>query len=194
MSILTSIAAAQSRPQQNQTRQNSLFGGNGNTSQDRVEAQIWLNVGYEVEVEPGVKRFINLPLGLAIDTMQEMPERGQNADWLALVKARNAFLRTIQKLSQDLAPGQEEYLPEEIVLKIRRIDNKVVIEDNPLVLDLEGIWKKRAEENQRKAEEARIAAEAEAEAQRLQVEKEAAAQSGIPPLTLGRKQKSSDAA
>jgi hypothetical protein len=194
MSILTSIAAAQTRPQQTQTRQNSLFGGNNGQNQDRVEAQIWLNVGYEVEVEPGVKRFINLPLGLAIDTMQEMPERGQNADWLALVKARNAFLRTIQKLSQDLAPGQEEYLPEEIVLKIRRIDNKVVIEDNPLVLDLEGIWKKRAEENQRKAEEARIAAEAEAEAQRLQAEKEAAQQGGIPPLSLGKKQKSPDAA
>lgn len=96
------------------------------SAQDRPAAQTWMNIGYQVG-----DQFVNLPMGLAIDTMEPLAIRGQNEEYLQLLTARNELLKEIQELGDKLAPGEFATLP--LQIQIRRVNDKVVIdsETNP---------------------------------------------------------------
>lgn len=86
------------------------------------QAKLWLNVGYMKG-----DRFINLPLGLPIDTMEPVEIRGSNQDWLKFNKARNDLLEALKGMIEKLGPGDEVDLPN-LIIKIRRTQGEVAIE------------------------------------------------------------------
>lgn len=86
------------------------FGEEKNTSSDnnrsasgkKPKTKVWLNIG----IQKG-DNFINLPYGLALDTMDQAKVSGQ-PDWQKLQQARNAFLKMLVTAGLDLPAGGEE--------------------------------------------------------------------------------------
>lgn len=114
-------------------RQGRTGGTTGIARQDRPAAKTWLNVGYQVE-----DKFVNLPLGLAIDTMEPAQVRGQNEEWVMLQNARNELLKELQALGDSLQPGEEQEI--NLIVKIRHVNDAVSVdpETNPLSLKAAG--------------------------------------------------------
>lgn len=106
--------------------------GNMNNVGDRPKANIWLNIGYEI-----AGKFVNLPFGQPIDTMEAAEVRGQNEDWIKFQTARNALLKVMQDLGAQLAPGQEIEVPN-LVIKLRRINSELDVSkaENEYSVDL----------------------------------------------------------
>lgn len=88
---------------------------------DRPSAKVWINVGYEAN-----GKFINLPVGIPVDTMEALPVRGQNEDWVKVQSARNALLDAVQKAGAELAPGAEVTL--NLQLRLRKSNDEQVIQ------------------------------------------------------------------
>src|SRR5262245_25220734 len=99
-----------SMPPRNSGRSNA-----GQQQDDLPKSQLWLNVGYEAN-----GKFINLPLGMAIDTMRPADTRGQNEDFVKQQSARNDLLKALQQLGASFEPGQEQEI--NLVVKLRRVN------------------------------------------------------------------------
>jgi hypothetical protein len=67
---------------------------------DRPQAKTWINIGYELN-----GKFVNLPLGMALDTMEPAQRRGTDPEWLKLVDARNNLLKGLQAFADQLPAG-----------------------------------------------------------------------------------------
>ena len=134
MAVLANLAAARSAQNNNQAR----GGNNRRNNEQRDPTQVWMNIGYDVD-----GKFVNLPLGLGIDTMEPVRISGQDADWLNLSHARNDLLKEIQEAAAELEPGEEMELP--LVVKIRRINTSVEVnsESNPLSMKNAGLSMKK---------------------------------------------------
>lgn len=73
---------------------------------ERVDAQVWLNIGYETGDEE--YPVVTLPFGIAVDTMKTLAvPRGKNEKYLEFVQRRNALLEEIQNAADALAPGED---------------------------------------------------------------------------------------
>ena len=98
-------------------------------AQDRPAAKLWLNVGYEAN-----GRFVNLPVGIPVDTMEALPIRGQNEEWAQFQSARNDLLKRIQEAGDGLEPGAEVEV--KLVVKLRKVNEELSVsaEDNPFAL------------------------------------------------------------
>lgn len=98
---------------------------------DQPKAQVWMNVGYEKN-----GKFISIPLGLPVDTMEPVDAKGQNEEWLKQQLARNALLKAIQEKGDELEPGQEIKL-NMLEIRIRRIndDKEISSEENEFLPD-----------------------------------------------------------
>src|SRR5262245_60032119 len=96
----------------------------------KPKAKTWLNVGYMAN-----GRFINLPLGLPIDTMEAADVRGQNQEFVAQRNAQNALLKWAQDVGAKLQPGEE--IAVNLITKIRRVNEDLVVapEDNAFAID-----------------------------------------------------------
>lgn len=109
------------------------------SNEERVDAQVWINIGYYVTVGDETK-FVNLPLGMPLDTMKPARITGQNEDWIKLQTARNGLLNEMQKLGAELKPGQTVDLTQTggLVIQLRRVDDKkeIVGTDNEFAVDL----------------------------------------------------------
>ena len=99
------------------------------------QAKLWLNVGYMAG-----DRFISLPLGTPIDTMQPRELRGSSQDFLKLVTAQNKLLEGLQGMIETLNPGDEIDLPN-LIVKIRRTQGEVAVEgENNYEVDLASLF------------------------------------------------------
>ncbi|AZO48065.1 hypothetical protein [Mesorhizobium sp. M4B.F.Ca.ET.058.02.1.1] len=87
---------------------------------ERPKAKVWLNVGYEKN-----GKFINLPIGLPIDTMEAGEVRGQNEDWVKQRTAQNELLKALQAMGAAFAPGQEETI--NLTIKLRRVNEQLEV-------------------------------------------------------------------
>lgn len=87
-----------------------------NGKEPKEKTQIWLNVGYET----ADGKFVNLPIGIPIDTMNKLQIRGSNEDWNKLSQARNKMLEQMQKHGSSMAAGAEEIV-RGLVVKIKRV-------------------------------------------------------------------------
>lgn len=93
---------------------------NNSAVDDRPKAQYWLNVGYEAPniLEGEEKaRFISLPVGIPLDTMEPAKVSGQNQVWLQQQAARNDLLEQLMEQAQSLAPGETKVLTIQIELR-----------------------------------------------------------------------------
>lgn len=114
---------------QRQTPFNNLSGADANAN--RPKAQVWLNIGYEAG-----GKFINLPIGLPVDTMEPAALQGQNPDWLKQRSAQNGLLEGLKKLGLSLQPGEEQQI--QLQVRIRRVSEAaqaVAAEENEYALD-----------------------------------------------------------
>ena len=91
----------------------------------RTKAQIWLNLGYEVQV-PATDgtmetRFINLPMGLPLDTMEEVPTTSTNEVFAAMQIAKNDLLKQLLAAAADLPSGGERIV--NLQVQMRRVND-----------------------------------------------------------------------
>jgi len=110
---------------------------------DRPKAQLYLRTGYTVT---GDDRFVNLPFGLPIDTMNELDVKGQKPEWIALRQGQNAYLRQMIALGLKLAPGEDRLIMSQpmgnITMQVRlyrvKAENEAVASvENELTIDLD---------------------------------------------------------
>jgi hypothetical protein len=90
---------------------------------ERPRAKVWANIGYMKG-----DRFVNLPLGSPVDTMEPAPVRGQNEDWVTQQSDRNEFLATLQAIGNEMEPGEERELFN-IVVRLRRVNDELEIKE-----------------------------------------------------------------
>lgn len=125
----------------------SVFDQTTNSTQERPEAQVWLNVGLnlpmikngapvidETTKEP-VMQFVSLPLGIAVDNMEAIAKKGTNADWLAFVDTRNTLLNYVEEQGKVLSSGETKIL-DKLQVEIRRVNKKQVTSataSNPMI-------------------------------------------------------------
>ena len=111
-------------------------GRNGRTqAQDRPAAKLWLNLGYDAN-----GRFVNLPVGIPVDTMELLPIRGQNEEWAQFQSARNQLLKAIQEAGDNLEPGAEVEV--KLTVKLRKVNEEIEVkaEDNEFATDLSKLF------------------------------------------------------
>lgn len=109
-----------------------MFGQVAQTN-ERPKAKVWMNSGYEAN-----GKFVTLPFGQPLDTMEPIDIRGHNPDYIKFCQARNAFLAAMQQIGDSLQPG-EEVIIDNVQIRIRRVledsaaetvaDNEYVVED-----------------------------------------------------------------
>lgn len=96
------------------------------------KAQLWLNIGYEVEVEENgelVKKFISLPVGLPLDQIEKLKISGRNEDFNDLQRARNALLDELLEGAKEIKAGEALTLDgAEFTVQIRRVNEEVAQE------------------------------------------------------------------
>lgn len=101
------------------------------------ESKLWLNFGYTKN-----DKFISLPLGLAIDTMEPQVARGQNVEFNKQVAAQNGLLKALQDAGFKLEPGDTQ--PIVLECQLRRVNEKMEIadEDNEFAIDFSALMTK----------------------------------------------------
>ena len=108
-------------------------GDNGATV-DRPKAQLWLNVGYSVEV-PALdanghpsgemeERFVSLPVGIPLDDMKQVKITGGKSFINDQKIAQNDLLEQLLASVQDLPPGETRMV--NLQLQVRRVQDAVV--------------------------------------------------------------------
>lgn len=114
---------------------------------DLPKAQIWMNIGFVTEFhnnETGEdeSRFIALPQGLPIDTMEKVEERGNSDLFRAIRSAQNDLLDQIIEKGKTLQPGEEVILAtgdSGLAIQLRRVKAEqapVDRDSNPLIRKL----------------------------------------------------------
>lgn len=99
---------------------------------ERVKAQLWANIGYTVEVETTEgkeQRFVNLPFGLPIDTMEMVPTNSSNEVFAALQSAKNDLLKQVIAAGMQMKPGEEKIL--NLQIQLRRVSEPCAVVNNP---------------------------------------------------------------
>jgi len=144
----SAMAAAQTAPQVADFKQ--TFGTQGNiaqfstagsvAAQDLPKAQFWLNVGYDSgqPQEDGTTRFVSLPQGIALDTMEPVATRSSNSDYVAFQQSRNHLLDQILAKAETLEAGESVII--NLQLQLRRVNDEPVdipSVDNPFIKQLD---------------------------------------------------------
>ena len=91
----------------------------------RPKAQIWMNLGYECQVPTSdgtmETRFINLPMGLPLDTMEEVSTTSSNEIFAAMQIAKNDLLKQLLAAAADLPAGGERIV--NLQVQMRRVND-----------------------------------------------------------------------
>ena len=106
----------------------NVAGAAGTTpaAKPKVKAMLWLNAGYTTTVVvDGVQeeRFVNLPMGMPVDTMELLPTNSRNAEFAQFRMAQNDLLNQIMELGKSLAPGEAKTI--NLELQLRRVNEDV---------------------------------------------------------------------
>lgn len=113
-------------------------------STTRTPADVWLNVGYEMQStdeqtgEP-ITVFIGTPLGIALDTQSGIDtSKTRSANLLKVQNRQNALLSQLQEAAKELKPGEEVTL--NLVVQMRRVKGPAeapVDNDQPFVVEMQ---------------------------------------------------------
>ena len=95
----------------------------GGSDSKTPPSTLWVNVGYEDEVEGR----INLPYNLPIEHMRHRDVSGKNADWVVQSALSNALLDQLRELALTLEPGQRLVLPVNFTVELYRAEDKNVV-------------------------------------------------------------------
>ena len=112
---------------------------------DRPKAQFWLNIGYPVTVKTEAgeeQRFVSLPTGIPLDTMEALATNSRNAEFAAFQAARNNLHDQFMAVASQLQPGEEKIIglgDSGLALQIRRVNEEaapIPAGNNPFVAAL----------------------------------------------------------
>ena len=98
----------------------------GNAPAPKPKATLWLNAGYTTTVVvDGVEeeRFVNLPIGMPVDTQELLPTNSRNQEFAQFRMAQNDLLNQIMELGKSLAPGEAKTI--NLELQLRRVNEDV---------------------------------------------------------------------
>lgn len=95
----------------------------GGSDSKTPPSTLWLNIGYEDEVEGR----INMPYNLPIEHMRHRDVSGKNADWVVQSTLSNALLDQLRELALTLEPGQRLVLPVNFTVELYRAEDKNVV-------------------------------------------------------------------
>lgn len=127
MGVLDQIVTTQSNVR-------SINGRSGQT--DKPKAKVWGNVGYELN-----GKFISLPVGIPMDTMEVSKSNSNNKEWVAFQDACNTLLKHLQSMGDEMEPGQDVVIPN-LEFRLHRVKEAVVVEaeDNDFRTDLSQLF------------------------------------------------------
>ena len=103
--------------------------------EERIPAKFWLNVGYEVEVTgsdgSNETRFVSLPMGIALDTMQHKKPGKITTETGQIISAGNDLLDELVKAAQAIPAGGTQIV--NLQIQIRHVAEQGVLPsgDNP---------------------------------------------------------------
>lgn len=90
---------------------------------DRPKAQYWLNIGYQannvIEGEDA-PRFISLPTGIPLDTMEVLPTNSRNQVYALQQAARNDLMAQLMKAASQLGSGESKIV--NLQIELRRVN------------------------------------------------------------------------
>ena len=69
------------------------------------QSQYWINVGYPVESGTNLD-FVSLGLGIPLDSIKELPLKGNSPEFLQFTAARNELREKILAKAKELKPGE----------------------------------------------------------------------------------------
>lgn len=95
------------------------------TKEDRPKAEFWLNIGYLSDVknpETGEHRFVSLPQGIPLDTMEPVKTNSSNNEYAAFMSARNDLMDQLLEHARNLAPGQT--CDVNLTIQLRRVNEE----------------------------------------------------------------------
>lgn len=121
--------------------------GQTTSKKDLPKAQIWMNIGFMTtfhnpETQQDEQRFISLPQGIPVDTMEKKEERGSSDLFRAMMSAQNNLLEQIKAKGDSLQPGEEVIIAEGangLCIQLRRVKAEQAAIDpatNPLIKQL----------------------------------------------------------
>lgn len=116
------------------------------TRRDLPKAKAWLNIGYTVpvRVQDGEEvreetRFVSLPVGIPLDTMDEIQITSRNTEFAQFQAARNGLLSELKAAAEALQPGEERII--NLQIQLRHVNDAVTApaadETNPFVAKLD---------------------------------------------------------
>ena len=116
---------------------------------ERPKAQFWLNIGYSIDVTVHVEggndevqtRFVSLPMGMPLDTMEDVSTRSKNEGFAAFMSARNQLKADLLEACKALKPGEERIIggSEGLQIQVRRVEAEqaaIAPSENPFVRKL----------------------------------------------------------
>lgn len=115
--------------------------GKGTAASDRPKAQLWMNIGYHsgvIDPETGEDRFVSLPVGIPLDTMEALPTNSRNKDYARFNAARNDLHEQIMAAAAKLEAGESTTL--NLTIQLRRVNEEqpdVGTEDNQFARKLD---------------------------------------------------------
>ena len=108
----------------------SATSNSGGSDSKTPPSTLWLNIGYEDEVEGR----INLPYNLPIEHMRHKDTSGKNPDWAVQSTLANALLDKLRELAMALEPGQRVTLPVNYTIEVYRAEDKTATANSDDVL------------------------------------------------------------
>ena len=79
---------------------------------ERVNAKVWLNIGFisEYKDENGKNVFISLPKGIALDTMPDVKVGNKDSDYNSILSTKNELKAMLLKAAESMAPGERQVI------------------------------------------------------------------------------------
>lgn len=100
------------------------------TNDERVNAKVWLNIGFvsEFKDEDGKNVFISLPKGIALDTMADVKVGNKDSDYNNILQTKNDLKAMLLKAAENMQPGERQVI--NLQVEIYKVAEPVERADN----------------------------------------------------------------
>lgn len=100
------------------------------TNDERVNAKVWLNIGFvsEFKDEDGKNIFISLPKGIALDTMADVKVGNKDSDYNSILQTKNDLKAMLLKAAENMQPGERQVI--NLQVEIYKVAEPVERADN----------------------------------------------------------------
>lgn len=97
---------------------------------ERVNAKVWLNIGFvsEFKDEDGKNIFISLPKGIALDTMADVKVGNKDSDYNSILQTKNDLKAMLLKAAENMQPGERQVI--NLQVEIYKVAEPVERADN----------------------------------------------------------------